>query len=332
MSTTLKHIANELGVSISTVSRGLNNHPRIGLQLREKIQKLASEKNYIPNTTAIKLKKQKTFTIGVVIPNINLHFFTNILSGMDTYAEKKGYQLITCHSNESILREQTIVEKLAKANVDGILIALTKESGNLKHLHLLQQKGFPIVYFSRGNDLFKGVYTDDFKGGFLATQHLIDQGAKSIAHIAGPWHLRHTHNREAGYLHALQINNMPKSKNHIQYTELDKENNLACAYNLLNSKNKPDAIFCFNDYVALDLYMAANVLGLKPGKDLLICGYANQPICQYVTPPLTSIDQKSNLIGEKSIELLINLIENPSLKSTFSNVILEPTLVIRQSS
>jgi LacI family transcriptional regulator len=330
MNITLKHIAKELHVSVSTVSRALKNHPRIGLETREKVQKLAQELDYEPNTIAIHLKSKQTKTLGVIVPQINLHFFSEILSGMDEMAHKIGYHLLICQSNENAEREKSQLIKLYKANVDGILVAVSKQTADYGAFNILRKKGFPILFFARIHTDFPAVLSNDVKGAEMATQHLIDQGCKKIAHIAGPWHLRSTSDRLNGYINTLQKHKIPVVNEYIVYSEMERENNIEAIYKLLNTHTMPDGIFCFNDYVAYDIIQVLKQKKIDVGKDVLVVGYANEPIALHMEPSLTSIDQQAYQIGQQSVREMVRLIEYKNEKSPISY--LETKLFVRNSS
>lgn len=332
MTATLKNIAEKLNVSVSTVSRALQNHPRIGSDTKEKIKELAKKLDYIPNSNAINLKRKHTKTLGVIVPELSLHFFSEILAGMDEMAHKYGYNLLICQSNENAFREKEQLLNLYKSNVDGILVAVSKETTDFGYFNILRQKGFPIMFFSRTHPDFPAVISDDYKGAEMATQFLIKQGCKNIAHIAGPWHLISTTKRLNGYANALKLNDYEVKNEYIVYSELGKEDNIFAIQKILNLKNIPDAIFCFNDYVAYDVIQILKEKNIQIGKDILIIGYGNQPISQYIEPQLTSIDQQAFKIGTESIELVLKLIENKEIYYHNNILTLDTKLIIRNST
>lgn len=332
MPATLKIIAQKLNLSVSTVSRALQNHPRIGIVTKEKIKELAKKLDYIPNSNAINLKRKHTKTLGVIVPELSLPFFSEILAGMDEAAHKYGYNLLICQSNENAFREKEQLLNLCKANVDGILIAVSKETTDFGYYNILRQKGFPIMFFSRTHPDFPAVISDDFKGAEMATQFLIKQRCKNIAHIAGPWHLMSTSKRLNGYANTLKSNAYEIKNENIVYSELEKKDNIFAIQKILSLKNIPDAIFCFNDYVAYDAIQILKEKKIKIGKDILIVGYGNQPISQYIEPTLTSIDQQAFKIGTESIEMIIKLIENKEVYYQNNILTLDTKLIIRNST
>ncbi len=332
MTTTLKDIAKQLKTSVSTVSRALQNHPRISAEKTKKIQDLARELDYQPNSFAINLKKKTSKTLGVIVPELSLHFFSEILSGMDETAHRNGYQLLICQSGEKVEREKEQIQNLYKANVDGILVAVSKETSNFGNFDLLRKKGFPVVLFSRTHPNFPSVHSDDINGGFLATKHLIQQGCKTIAHIAGPWHLYATKDRQNGYLKALETYHLPINQSLIIHSDLEKESNIEAVHQLLNREQNFDAIFCFNDYVAYDIIQVLKEKQIITGKDVLIVGFGNQPISTQMEPKLTSVDQQPYQIGIKSIEMILNSINSKIETSIKQTEILETMLIVRNST
>ena len=332
MSITLKHIAQQLNVSVSTVSRALQNHPRIGLQTREVVQKLAKELDYQPNATALSLKKQHTKTLGVIVPELTLHFFSEILSGMDDTAFKAGYNLLITQSGENFEREKQQILNLSKANVDGILVATSKQTADYGYFHQLKSKGFPVVFFSRIHPDFPSVQSDDKGGAFLAVEHLIAKDCKNIAHIAGPWHLQNTHHRVEGYINGLKKHGKSLKTEYLVYTDLERESNIEAINKLLQVPAIPDAIFCFNDYVAYDIIQVLKEKNIKTGKDILIVGYGNQPIAMHMQPSLTTVDQQAYQIGQKSVEMMLGILDGDiSQKNSLASK-LETKLIIRNST
>jgi LacI family transcriptional regulator len=332
MSSTLKDIAKQLNVSVSTVSRALQDHPRIGIKTREQVKELALKMDYQPNASAINLKKRSTQTLGVIVPEIAMPFFSFILSGIDDAAQKAGYNLLICQSGENYEREKEQILNLCKTNVDGILIAASKQTADYGHFHELRRKGFPVVFFSRAHPDFPGVLSDDVGGARAATEHLISQGCKTIAHIAGPWHLRHTHDRVNGYVNALKAHNIEPKPEYIMYSDMERENNTEVIYKLLSLPVKPDGIFCFNDNMAFDIIQVLKERSISVGKEIRVVGYANQPICTYMEPGLSSVDQQAFIIGQKSVEMMLQILKGEIEKDGNESAVLETRLVVRDSS
>jgi len=332
VSITLKYIAQQLNISISTVSRALQNHPRIGLQTRERVQKMAKELDYEPNAIALSLKKQYTKTLGVVVPELTLHFFSLILSGMDDTAFHAGYNLLITQSSENFEREKLQIHNLYKANVDGILIATSKQTADYSYFNQLKSKGFPVVFFSRIHPDYPSVQSNDRSGAFMATEHLIAKDCKNIAHIAGPWHLQNTHYRVDGYVNALKNYGKSPSIEYLVYSDLERDSNIDAINKLLQLPVIPDAIFCFNDYVAYDIIQVLKEKNIKVGKAILIVGYGNQPIAMHMSPSLTTIDQQAYQIGQKSVEMMMSILKGDITQKISLASELETKLIIRHST
>ena len=207
---TIKDIAKALGISPSTVSRALKDHPDISPKTKEKVKKLAEQLQYRPNAIALSLKHQKSFTIGLIIPEIVHHFFSSVISGVSDVAYANGYKVVITQSNESLDREVADTQALLASRVDGVLVSVAKESRNFDHLRNLEKNGIPIVFFDRAVDsiVTDKVVVDDVNGAFQAVTHLLEQGCKRILLLTSPSHLLITKNRIEGYRRALARHNI----------------------------------------------------------------------------------------------------------------------------
>lgn len=330
MAATLKEIAKLLGVSKSTVSRALKNHPRIGLQMREKVQKLAIELDYAPNATAINLKTKQTRVIGVLVPDVTLHFFSLLISGMEAEAQKRNYNLMICQSGEDEKQEQTQIQNLTRANVDGILISISKQTSDIHFYKKLAEKKFPFVFVSRYLEGFSGVISNDVNGAKAMTKHLLERGCRRIAHIGGPKFLLNTKDRLNGYAETLREKGLSVDESLIVYTNMERESNIEAISKLWQHHEKPDAIFCFNDYVAFDCVQFLKEKGIEVGKTMKISGFGNQPVAGYMEPSLTTVDQQAYEMGKKAVDLLLKNMEQ--LPQSPSLHVLDTKLVVRSSS
>jgi LacI family transcriptional regulator len=203
---TIKDIARELKISPSTVSRALKNHPDISEDTKRAVNKLAEKLNYQPNAVALSLKQRRSNTIGVIIPEIVHYFFSSVISGIEDVAYDAGFNVVICQSNEMYEREVANSKTLLASRVDGILVSISKETKEYKHLYNLRDNGVPLVFYDRVVPDFDAdqVIIDDFDAAYRATKHLIDTGRKRIAHFAGPQNLLIGKNRKEGYLKALE--------------------------------------------------------------------------------------------------------------------------------
>lgn len=313
---TLKQIAKELNVSVSTVSKALNDSPEISEQTKIKIKEYAKLKNYKPNIIGLNLKNRKTKTIGVIIPNILNSFFAKVFSGIEKVADEKGYNVIMCISNESLEKEAHTLEMLSNGTIDGFILSVSEEAqkqNNYDHFKEIINDGTPIVMFDRiaeGIDCDK-VVVDDFDSALDSTQRLIDLGCKNIALLSSVDNLSVGKLRYEGYLKALEKNNIPVNSNLIVRT--DSEEDLKVQMEEVFANNKIDGIFALeeNDSVA------ALKIGLKKGykipEELCIIGFADGILAsRRLSPSLTTVSQHGIEIGEEAAKLLIKRLEDDS--------------------
>lgn len=329
---TIHDIARILNISASTVSRALNDNPRISLQTKEKIKATALSLGYRPNSLASNLRNKRSNTIGIVVPLINRHFFSSVISGAEAVAFKAGYNVVISQSNDLADKEIKIVQSMFSNRVDGLIISIAMHSKTFDHLKIFRKKNIPLVFFDRvvNNIEADKIVIDDFQGGFQVTQHLINQGYTRIAHITGPQNLAIYTDRKNGYIEALR-------KNGIQFDEkLVIENTLTsdvaelAAQNLLELPYPPDAIFCGNDTTALTVMIYLRDKGIKIPQEMGIVGFSNEPFSKVVSPSISTIAQPGFEIGQKAAELIISQIE--AKERTYQTIILPTELIIRESS
>lgn len=335
---TIKDIARELGISPSTVSRALKDHPDISPETKKAVNELAEKLNYQPNIVALSLRQSKTNTLGVIIPEIVHFFFSTVISGIEDVAYSAGYNVILTQSNESSQREMTDMKALFNSRVDGMLLSLSKETTNFDHIESMMAKGVPMVFFDRVYDHpnTSKVIVDDLSGAKEATLHLIEQGCKRIAHIEGSPNLEIHKLRLEGYLEALREKNMPIDKTLIvPCPEATIEAGKKSTEQLLALPNPPDGIFATNDPVAMGAMQAIKEKGLKIPKDVAVVGFSNWLFSSMMDPPLTSVDQPGFEMGQEATRLLIRQIETKSkddVEPKPETKILKTKLIVRASS
>lgn len=340
---TLKKIARELDVSISTVSKALKDNPEISEETRRKIQAFAKLYNYKPNNIALSLKNRKTKTLGVIIPEIVHHFFTTVISGIESVANNHGYNVIIGMSNESFTKEVLNMEMLANGSIDGFILSVSKETQLLKDYHHLQEtinQGMPIVMFDRsveGVDCDR-VIVNDVEGSKKAVARLVELGCKNIGIITTEDHVNVGKLRRTGYEEALteshfnvnnsfilKLNDEVNDEGHIDL--LEKE-----IYNFLKKNPTLDAIFAVNEIYALTAMSMANKLGKNIPKDLKVIGFTDGILSKYANPSLSTVSQHGKKIGEVAAELLIKRLENEDQDIPFQTIIIETALVERNST
>jgi LacI family transcriptional regulator len=335
---TIKDIARELGISPSTVSRALKDHPDISPETKKAVNALAEKLNYQPNIVALSLRQSKTNTIGVIIPEIVHFFFSTVISGIEDVAYSAGYNVILAQSNESLQREKTDTKALFNSRVDGMLMSISRETTDFDHIESVLAKGVPMVFFDRvyDNPQLSKVLVDDFEGAKEATLHLIDQGCKHIAHLEGPPNLTISKQRLEGYLEALKQHKMPVHKELIVPCPFGSiEEGKIATEKLLGMKNPPDAIFASNDPAAMGSMQAIKAKGLRIPKDIAVAGFSNWMFSAMMEPPLTTVDQPGFEMGQEAARLLIRHIEmkeKDDVEIVPETKILKTRLIIREST
>jgi LacI family transcriptional regulator len=335
---TIKDIARELGISPSTVSRALKDHPDISVDTKKAVNALADKLNYQPNIVALNLRQKKTNTIGVIIPEVVHFFFSTVISGIEDVAYSAGYNVILAQSNESYAREVAHVKALFNSRVDGMLLSLSRETTNYDHVESIISKGVPIVFYDRmyHSPTSSKVIVDDYAGAKEATNHLISQGCKNIVHMVGAPNLVISIDRLRGYKDALKENKMEVRDEYIIACDSGTfEEGKKITEKLLASKLKVDGIFANNDPMAMGAMVAIKEKGIKIPDDIAIIGFSNWFIGELMEPSLSTIDQPGFEMGQEAARLLIRQIEL-KVKDQYEPVeeikILRTRLIVRDSS
>lgn len=329
---TIKDVAKKLNLSVSAVSKAFNDRDDIKKETKALILKIGKEMGYHPNPIAKKLSQQKTYNIGVVIPEFVNAFFPEVIIGIQDIFIKKNYQVLIMQSNESFEVELKNVQMLVDNMVDGLIISLSRETKNIEYYQQLIAKGYPIVFFNRySNELSASkVIFDDFKWSFFATEHLIKQGLKKIFHLSAYQHLQLAKNRIRGYRKAMNKYNLPFEQDWIIETGLMVPEGEKTMKKILDSGNVPEGITCANDMIALGAIRAIRERGLSVPGNIAVTGFTETPFAEMVHPPLTSVLQPTYEMGEIAANLLLKQInEESTLPET---VILNGILNIRGSS
>jgi len=335
---TIKDIARELGISPSTVSRALKDHPDISVQTKKAVNELADKLNYQPNIVALNLRQKKTNTIGVIIPEIVHFFFSTVISGIEDVAYTAGYNVILAQSNESYQRELTDMKALFNSRVDGMLLSISRETTNFDHIESIISKGVPIVFYDRmyNSPTSSKVIVDDYAGSKEAVNHLIQEGCKKIAHLYGVPNLLISKDRLRGYEDALKENKMKVDESLVITCGSGTfEEGKKATQKLLSQSSLPDAIFAGNDPMAMGAMMAIKEKGLKIPQDIAIVGFSNWFFGELMEPSLTTVDQPGFEMGQEAARILIREIEmkdKEDFESQSETKVLKTRLVIRNSS
>ena len=310
---TIKEIAKRLNVSASTVSRALHDHPSIGLVTTMRVHKVAKEIGYEANKMAIYFKERKTYTIGVIIPDLSEPFFSAALTGVEDAAEASNYNVIIGQSLDNFEREKKIVENMKDHRVDGVLVSLTKETSTYEHFDSLKKYDIPVVFFDRvpNRKDINYVACNLVSGMLQAITKLVGMGHSRIGLINGPAKLAATLQRLEIYFRCLKENNLPVDQDIIVSTTLGKADNLKAINKLISLEESPTAVIVFNDYVLLDCIAAVKAAGLVVNKDISFISFANLPIWEYMdSVPLASIEQFAYKQSSMAAGFLFQLINN----------------------
>lgn len=332
---TLLELAKRLGLSPSTVSRALNDRHRISEETRKRVKALAEELEYQPNPSAKSLRESRTYSLGVLVPEIANSFFATAISGIEETAVSSGYNIMICQSHESYEREKNVANALLSSRVDGLLVCPSRETQDFKHFSTFLRKDIPVVFFDRISMGFQGskVVVNDYEGAMMAVEHLIKTGCKRIAHLAGPAPLSNSTERLNGYLAALDKYEIPDDESIIKICELNHTSAVLYTEELLAMENRPDAIFAFNDFVAYDAIRVIRKKGLRIPEDISVIGFSDQPMNELIDPPLSSVSQPAFDIGRVAVELMFEQLNSEEDEEVpFQKVILETRLVLRDST
>jgi len=333
--TTIYDIAEKLNITASSVSRALNNSNHVNETTRQLVLKTAEELNYKRNTLASNLRKGHTKTIGVVVPRINQNFFSNVIAGIEEATYQKGYNLIICQSGESHEKEIKCVNTLINQHVDCIVISISVDSYDYRHLQNVIDQHIQLIQFDRVTDELETlkVINDNEQASFEAVCHLIEQGYKKIALLEGPQNLNIFAQRKAGYLNALQKYDLPVINEFIIANAWTKELGAEATRKLLSLDEKPDAIFAStSDFSALGVLEVANALGIKVPSELGICGYSNEAFAAITSPSITTVDQFSVYMGKTIANLYFEEMENKDTAVAPKTISIKPKLMVRSST
>ncbi len=331
---TIYDIATKLNISTTTVSRALQDNPTISKATRKKIQDTAKALGYRHNHFASNLRRQKTNTIGIILHELNSNFITSVLAGIEKVTTEAGYDLIIVHSNERTEKEVANAQNLFHKRVDGLIASLAFNTKDLGHFKQFEEKGIPIIFFDRveENSNYPKVIIDNYKSGYQATQHLIEQGCKRIVILAANL-LRNVYaQRYKGYMTALKDNEIPYNDEYVLIKDLTEKSGIEAALQVLKMKPMPDGAFVTNDFSAAVFMHTLKENGIKVPEDIAIVGFNNDAICKIVDPQLTTIDYPGVNIGEIAARNLINHLKGVSDIHSTNTIVVRSELVVRKSS
>jgi len=332
---TIYDIAEKLNITAATVSRALNNNPKIKEATRELVIKTAAAMNYKQNKLALALKSGRSNNIGVIVPRIDSNFFASVIRGIEEELYPHGYQVIICQTHESIKRENENLHTLVDAQVDGIMMSVTGISDeNDSAFRNVLEKNVPLIFFDRSKhiDGVSSVTINDFKGGYLATKHLIDEGCRNIAHFSGDQSLDIFKNRFLGYKQALLDSGLDFKEEYVIYTKSSVDAGKESVDKLLQLQTPPDAIFSSSDFAALGAIQELKERNINIPSEFCVAGFSNEPFTKFMELSITSVDQSPLEMGRMSARVFLEQVDKTDAIKIEKKVVLAPELHIRKSS
>lgn len=332
---TLKDIARELGISVSTASRALNSYQGISEETIKLVKDYAEKHHYIPNSIAVNFRKNRTMTIGMIVPEVVHYYFSSIISGALHAAKKQGYRVLISQTDEKLENEIHACHNMLAGNVDGILISISNETEEVDHIQDFLDEGKAVVQFDKYSEKLKSpiVTSDDLESAYRAVTHLIEKGYRKIAHINGLANVRNSKDRLAGYHKALKEHELDFDPNWIPHCkDITEEEGFAFAKQLMESSNPPDAIFCITDSVALGAMNYLKQAKIKVPEEVGVMGFSNWKISEVMTPSLSTVEQHGFEVGKMAAEILLKATQNPNEESTNQFTEIKSDLIIREST
>ncbi|MFN3802781.1 LacI family DNA-binding transcriptional regulator [Belliella pelovolcani] len=331
---TIHDIAEKLNITASTVSRALNDNPRISENTKKQVLKMAKQLNYQPNHIASALRSGKSKLIGVLVPTANRNFFSSVVRGIEDIANELDYKVIISQSYEDPEKEIQTVDALLNARVDGIIASIGKNTENFEHFKKILEKGIPLVLFDRiTNELeVSQVVIDDYYGAYETTKHLIEQGCKRIVHFTSPKKINIYRERLRGYEDALKDANIPVDSALIEESNMQLEDGRTSMENIIAKGIPFDAVFSSSDYAVMGALQVLREHKISVPSQVKLAGFGNEPFTSFTAPPITTVDQKSIPMGRVTAETFFELLKLEDKKSATHKTVLKPELIIRESS
>lgn len=330
---TIKDIARELNVSISTVSRALNDSPDLSIVTKERIKNYAKLHHYNPNFLALSIKKRESTLIGVIVPQITHHFFASVVEGILDVADREGYSVLLFRSHEQFEKEVRSVQRLLSSRVCGVLTSVAKETTRYDHFQELVDNDIPVIFFDRicVDIPSNRVVIDDYAGALTATEYLINTGCRRIAFFCSPMHLEISKNRRAGYMDALRKHGLTVDPDLIKICD-NYDDAIPVATEMLQTENRPDAFFAVNDETALGILHATKQLHFKIPDEISICGFTDGFAAIASDPQLTTVGQNGYDVGVSAMELLLERIRYKGNDLMLKNRIIRTKLIVRETT
>lgn len=332
--TTIYDIAKALKITPSTVSRALSDHPRISVKTKAAVRSKAASLNYQHNGIAAALRSGQTNIIGVIVPTANRSFFSSVVKGIEDVAKEAGYNVMITQSNDDEQQEQSNLKALMKAQVDGIILSIGKETRDLTHLKEVVSNRIPLIMFDRAVDIPEAstVVIDDFLGAYKAVEHLILQGCKRIAHFAGPSHVNIYRQRLNGYKEALRTHNIEVDEQLILTSNMKIKDGRIGMEKLLQLENRPDAVFAASDYAVVGAMQLLKEKNVQIPAEIALVGFADELFTSLVDPGLTSVNQRCEQMGQLAARIFIEQVTTEGDDFIPRKTVLTPELIVRASS
>ncbi len=330
---TILDIAKELNITFSTVARALNDHPAISIATKKAVRETADRLNYRQNKIASSLRSGRSNIIGVIVPNLHVSFFSSVVSGIENIMNANGYNILLYQSKESSKREAKGIETFLQSRVDGIISSVTTETVE-KVYSEIKTRNIPLIFFDRELSTLNvpSVVIDDYKGGFIATEHLIKQGYKNILHITAHQDIAIFKERLRGYIDALKHYNLPVSEELIIKGDFSLQFGKDVVRETKSQGIQYDAIFALEDYTAMGAMQALKEANIKIPDEIGVIGFANEAFGSLVSPALSTIDQQTSKMGEETARIFLKLLKNENPGAKPEKLVLEPRLIVRESS
>ena len=331
---TIHDIARKLNVTASTVSRALNDNPRISEDTKKAVRRAAEKLNYQPNNIAAALRNGKSNIIGIIVPTADRTFFSSVVRGIEEIANKSRYNVMICQTYDNYDKEVSTVEALLKARVDGIIASHGKATKDFSHFEKVKERGIPLILFDRSNDELQvsQVVIDDFQGAFKATEHLINQGCKRIAHLTSTLKISIYKERLRGYKEALLANGHKYDESLVIASNMQLEDGRASMQQLLQMNPVPDGVFSASAYGIMGALQVCKEKGIAVPREIALIGFSNEPFTSFTDPALSTVEQHSLRIGNAAAQIFLEEVTKEKKGFIPQKVMLTPELIIRGSS
>lgn len=332
---TILDIAKELNITFSTVARALNDHPAISASTKKAVRETADRLGYRPNKVASSLRSGKTKIIGILVPRLDVSFFSSVVHGIEGVMNENGYTILLYQSQESVKQEVKGIDTFLRSRVDGIIASISLETEDSKGYDEIKERNIPLAFFDRvppGLDV-PSVTIDDYRGGFMATEHLIKSGYRRIVHINQDRNINIFNERLRGYLDALKQYGLPVDETLIIKGGFSIEFGRQCVSDLLTKQVDFDAIFTLEDFTAMGVVQALKAAGMRIPEQIGVVGFANEAFTSLVSPTISTVDQRTVEMGEEVARLFLKLLKKGDYyKHKPEKIILAPELLVRESS